>query len=264
VNDDARNGVTVGAGTAPFSTGAASGSIIGQPQTTQRLARAVLSWQGAAGGADMPVGAPFVTVRRLVDASWIAAADDMGLQIVWRVDDAGKYTAQWEIPLDATAGTYDVVVTANHYTLTSAPFTVVPSTGLVAAGASPGVVHVGYPVAVENVDITARPGSVNGGVFDGRRFSGATVAAVSVPAGAVLDAYGNCNGSGYNSAGTVTSCPAADSGPNTTSASVGGASPQNLPNTASTPASTVLPSLSVFALGAVLGRRSLRRRRALQ
>jgi hypothetical protein len=188
----------------------------------------------------------------------------MGLQIVWRVDDAGKYTAQWEIPLDAAAGTYDLVVTANHYTLTSAPFTVVPSTGLVVAGASPGVVHVGYPVAVENVDITARPGSVNGGVFDGRRFSGATVAAASVRAGAVLDAYGNCNGSGYNSAGTVTSCPASDSGPNTTSASVGGASPQNLPNTASTPASTVLPSLSVLALGAVLGRRSLRRRRALQ
>src|SRR4029077_7756252 len=135
-------------------TGAGSGSITSQPGTTQRLTHAVLGWQGAAGRADMPGGRAFITVRRLDGGSWTPVADDLGLQIVWRVDSSGKYTAQWEVPLDITAGRDDMLGAANHYTLTSAPFSVVPSTHLVLTAAQQQI-HAGYPAAVENVDVTA-------------------------------------------------------------------------------------------------------------
>jgi neutral ceramidase len=275
-NDDARNGVTTGAGAAPFPTGTATATITAQPQTTQRLAHAVLTWQGATGGADMPVGAPFVTVRHRAagDSAWTHVADDQGLQIVWRVDSNGVYTAQWEVPLDAVAGDYDIVVTANHYMLTSSPFTVIPSTVLALASAPSGQVHVGYPAATENVDITARPGSVNGGTFRGQTFSGALTTATTVAAGAVQDAYGNCNGSAYGESGSVTSCPEPDAAanvsanPNTTNnatagTSIGSASLQTLPNTASLQPAAALTALPVALLGVAL-RRSRRSPRSQQ
>jgi hypothetical protein len=265
-NDDARNGVTVGAGAAPFSTGTSGATIASQPQDVQRLAHAVFAWQGASAGADMPVGAPFVTVRRSGSAARTTVADDLGLQIVWRVDDSGRYTAQWEVPLDAPAGVYDMVVTANHYTLTSSPFTVAPSTGLVLTAAQPGQVHVGYPVAAENVDVTARPASINGGTLDGQSFSGAVVTADTVPAGAVQDAYGNCNGSAFGESGSVSTCPSGSANAAATVvASSGGASVQGLglPNTTSAPASGAAAGVSVVFLGAMLRRsRWSARRRA--
>src|SRR5258708_19349548 len=80
--------------------------------------------------------------------SGASVAEDLGLQIVWRVDDSGSYTAQWEVPLDVATGEYDMVVTANHYTLTSSAFRVVPSTGLGLSSAQQGgEVHVAYPAA---------------------------------------------------------------------------------------------------------------------
>jgi hypothetical protein len=259
-NDDARNGVTVGAGSAPFSTGNDSASITTQPQTTQRLARAALAWQGATGGADMPLGTPFVTVRRVDGASPVNVADDLGLQIVWRVDDSGRYTAQWEVPLDIAAGTYDMVVTANHYTLTSSPFTVVPSTALALTSAPAGQVHAGYPAAAENVDVTARPESVSGGTFGGSPFSGALITASTVAAGAVQDAYGNCNGAAYGESGSVSECPATTVSAATVGTSVGGGSVQSLPNTASAPVEGAAAGVAAVLVGAVLGRRSRRRR----
>jgi neutral ceramidase len=258
-DDDARNGVTVGGGAAPFPTGASVATIAAQPQTTQRLAHAALSWQGATGGADMRVGAAFVTVQRLGQATSTPVADDLGLQIVWRVDDSGRYTAQWEVPLDAPAGVYDIVVTANHYTLTSAPFMVVPSTGLVLRAAQRGQVHAGYPVAVENVDVTARPTSINGGTYLGQPFTGAVITASAVPAGAVEDAFGNCNGSAFGESGSVSACPAAGAHAPTVAASIGSSSVVGLPNTA---AATGSSGEVVVLSAAMLGLARRRRRSA--
>ena len=254
-DDDARNGVTVGPGATPFPTGAASATITSQPATTQRLARSELSWQGATMGADMPLGRPFVTARRLQNGSWVPVADDLGLEVVWRVDDSGRYTAQWEVPLDVPAGNYDMVVTANHYTLTSTPFNVVPSTRLVLGSANTQV-HVGYPAAVENVDITARPVSVSGGSFSGRSFSGATINATIVPAGGVLDAFGNCNGDAFGEAGTVSECPSS------TFPSASGGATQALPGTATSPPPVAMGASAGLAIGAVawLGLEARRRR----
>ncbi|HXA43763.1 MAG TPA: neutral/alkaline non-lysosomal ceramidase N-terminal domain-containing protein [Candidatus Solibacter sp.] len=260
-DDDARNGVTTGSGATAFPTGATSATITSQPATTERLARSVLSWQGAALGADMPVGRAFVTVQRLEHGSWTPVADDLGLQIVWRVDDSGKYTADWEVPLDIPTGEYEMVVTANHYSLTSAPFTVVPSTRLVLAGTN-AQLHVGYPAAVENVDVTARPVSVAGGTISGRPFSGGTITASAVPAGAVQDAYGNCNGSAFGETGSVSVCPEMDVLGVSTGAGSNGAA-EALPNTAAAPPGGPAGLLAGAAVGVVAGlSRGGRRRRA--
>src|SRR5258708_22696329 len=198
--------------------------------------------------------------------SGASVAEDLGLQIVWRVDDAGSYTAQWEVPLDVATGEYDMVVTANHYTLASSAFRVVPSTGLVlSSGQQGGEVHVGYPAAAENVDVTARPASVNGGNFLGQSFSGAVITASAVPAGAVEDTFGNCNGAGFGEPGSVSTCPGGASGlhAHTVGASTGsGSVVKGLPNTAPVvrPGSSadVLAVLSGVVLG--LARRRARRR----
>jgi len=257
-SDDARNGVTVGGTAAPFPTGAASGTITAQPSATQRLAHATLSWQGAAGGADMPLGSPFVTVRRATGSTWQPVSDDLGLQIVWHVDSNGVYTASWEIPLDAALGTYDLLVTANHYTLASAPFTVLPSTALVLTAAQPGQVHAGYPLAVENTDVTARPVSVDGGTYAGSRFDGAVFTADTVAAGAVEDAYGNCNGSAYNESGSVTTCPplAGVSRSSVSAAGAAGPTVASLPDTAH-----IGPPVAAASVAAILSTVALRRRR---
>src|SRR5258708_25434930 len=97
-DDAARNGVTTGSGAAPFPAGARSATITSQPATTERLAHSLLAWQGATLGADMPLGRPFITVRRLDHGTWVPEADDLGLQIVWRVDDSGQYTTPWDVP----------------------------------------------------------------------------------------------------------------------------------------------------------------------
>jgi len=263
-DDDAHNGVTVAGGAAPFSTGTSSAQASSQPRATQRLARASFAWQGATAGADMPLGAPFVTVRRLDAGTWARVTDDLGVQIVWRVDDNGVYTAQWHVPLDAALGSYDMVVSANHYTLVSAPFDVVASTALALTPAAVGQVHVGYPNAVENEDITARPTSVNGGTLSGAPFSGALVSATVIPAGAVEDAFGNCNGSAYGESGTVSACPAAAAqGATTVTASSGRASLQALPNTAAGAPSGApgAAALAGVAMALLLGDRVRRRRR---
>ena len=183
------------------------------------------------------------------------------MQIVWRVDSGGVYTANWEIPLDAPAGVYDIVVTANHYALTSAPFSVVPSTRVVLRDAGAGQVHAGYPAAVENIDITARPVALDGGTLAGRAFSGAVVAAAVVPAGAVLDAFGNCNGSAFGQAGSVTTCPSPAGAANVGDTGSTQALTPAIPNTAAASAVAGGGAAAAVALlmSVPLGRRARRR-----
>jgi LPXTG-motif cell wall-anchored protein len=163
----------------PFPTGATSATALDQPATTQRLARAGFAWQGGERGFDMPAGTPFVTVERQVDRSWVRATDDLGLQLLWVVDDDGRYDLQWEVPRDEPPGAHRFVVTANSYDLTSDPFDVTPSTRLSVADG-----HVRYPDAVTEVDYTFRPAFADG----------ATAPTSDAAPGQVRDAHGNCNG----------------------------------------------------------------------
>jgi neutral ceramidase len=212
---DPTNGVAADA--AVFSQGADSANATAQPQTTARLAHASFGWSGGVRGFDRPVDGAFVHIRRQVGAGWQDVTDDLGLQILWTVDDNGNYTATWEVPLDAATGSYDFQITANHYTLTSEPFTVTPSNALHVTGSRSADGHaqlqLGYPRAVENTDITYRPvaadgGSVTAQVADTQQTvhqdRGSTFDVPATPTdtiniapGAFTDDYGNSNGTAF-------------------------------------------------------------------
>lgn len=213
---DPRNGVTADA--PPFGDGAASATVVAQPTGVRRLQRATFSWQGGPRGEDRPVGRAFVTVERRDRVKrrdrWRAVADDLGLQIVWRVDESGRHDAQWEVPLSARASVYRFVVTGNRYRLESPPFAVGPSDALtVRATREPGgrvVARLVYPAAETEKDFTFRPELARGGsvVFSvqGRRIpvrrrksvsfplTGAGSNVVRVFPGGARDRYGNSNG----------------------------------------------------------------------
>lgn len=185
---DPRNGVSPDM--TPYGTGATKASATREPGRTERIARAAFSWQGGPQGLDRPLDTAFVTIQRLAGGRWQHVTDDLGIQMLWRVDDNGVYTAQWQIPIDATLGTYRFVVSANHYRLASKPFTVVRSHSLVLShGGSRGadsLVEVSYPPVDVLSDLTARPAQARAPlvVKPGTRFA----------PGSVRDRYGNVNG----------------------------------------------------------------------
>jgi neutral ceramidase len=211
---DPINGVAATA--AAFPTGPDSATAGTQPQRTARLGHAVFGWSGGLRGFDRPVGGAFVHVRRNVGGVWTDVADDLGLQILWQVDGNGNYGASWEVPVDAAAGSYDFVITANHYTLESAPFDVVPTDALkVTAQRTPdghAQLTLNYPRAIENTDFTYRPLAADGGAVaahaggatrtlskpSGTTFDvpAAPSDTVTVPAGGFSDRWGNSNGEG--------------------------------------------------------------------
>ncbi|GAB3866032.1 ceramidase CerN [Nocardioides maradonensis] len=191
--------------TAAYAAGAASGVPTRQPATTARLGHPTFAWTGGGDGADRPVDRAFVTVQRWTAGRWTPVADDLGLQMLWGVDDKGAYTAQWEIPVSARTGHYRFVVTAKRYRLASHPFAVTAGAILTPATTG-GVVRLALPAADERADWTPRPRFATGGrirfVVDGRSVvvmsttTGFAVPAgthVSIPAGAARDRYGNTN-----------------------------------------------------------------------
>jgi hypothetical protein len=159
------------------------------------------------------------TVKR-----WRTVDSDLGLAMLWTVDQNGAYSAHWEVPLDAPRGRYRFVITANRYGLKSKPFEVRPSHALTAAplnaGAGLVAVELGYPQPSAHqavgdppgdlsADLTARPEVASSGlatfVVNGRRVTvserAGGVFAVPAPAGssvevkpgAVRDEFGNAN-----------------------------------------------------------------------
>lgn len=202
----------VSADAAPFGTGATQATITGQPQPVARLAHAHFAWHGGGRGLDRPVDGPFVSIRRQVAGRWLPVTNDLGVRMLWGVDDQGAYNATWEVPLDAVAGQYEFVVSANHYRLESAPFAVDPTSALSVRriGTSGAHLSLDYPPASPEQDITYRPVSAASttmtAVVNGRAVSAVssgpdgvvTVPApagsrVAIAAGAAHDAYANSN-----------------------------------------------------------------------
>ena len=222
----------------PYGNGTAGGRLEAQPpQRVQRMQRAVFKWAGAARGLDRPIDRPFVTVQRRVTVRtggrrrggrrggrrrpegtpvftgrvrikrrWRAVANDLGLQILWRVDEDGRYQAYWQVPRGARLGRYRFVVTANRYTLRSRPFRVGPSTQLRVRALGSGRYRLDYPPVEMLQTLTARPASADGGrvraqrarAIVRRRVSRGGVfrlpAGATVPKGAARDRFGNRNG----------------------------------------------------------------------
>jgi neutral ceramidase len=156
VDFDPRNGLAPDL--RPYDRGPDHGTITAQPKGVERLQRAAFSWQGGPRGFDRPLDRPFVSVEReRAGRRWRTATDDLGLEIVWQVDDGGLYTARWQPGIAAPTGRYRFVVTANRYKLVSAPFRLGVSTALKAEPAGGGQVRLAYPATDLLADITARP-----------------------------------------------------------------------------------------------------------
>jgi len=148
----------------PYDQGATSATITEQPGGPfQRFQRVPFSWRGGPRGFDRPVDRPFVRVvrlkrpRRTVDS-------DLGLGMLWKVDDQRQYHAFWEIPRGMPLGRYRLVVTANHYRLASRPFRVIPARTLSLSRVEGGVT-MDYPVAVRDLDLRDRPPTASGGTI---------------------------------------------------------------------------------------------------
>jgi neutral ceramidase len=209
---DASNGVRAdGPG---YPAGAGAGRAVAQPTDVERLGRATFAWSGDPTGADKPVDTAFVTVERQTDAGWVAADNDLGVAIAWRVAEDGRHTATWNPPENATLGRYRFVVTARGYRVDSEAFGLARSTAIEVrrrdAPEGRAAVQVGFPVAELNVDLIARPSILDSGTV-AFRVGGRTVEApvgddgvatvdvpagadVTVPAGGVRDPDGNVNG----------------------------------------------------------------------
>jgi hypothetical protein len=124
--------------------------------------------------------------------------DDLGLQILWRIDDNGRYSAEWQVPLRARLGRYRFVITARLYRLASAPFSVRPSTTLVVKSLGGGRASLDYPPVDPATDLTSRPAHPDGGqVLKVRRRHGHVFTlppGTVVGKGAAHDRFGNRNG----------------------------------------------------------------------
>ncbi len=198
-----------------YGPGASEGKLIGGPPAKPygRLDRATIAWQGGPKGLDRPVDRPFITAERKVGKRWVRQDDDLGLAMLWRVEDSGRYDAQWEIPLGTPMGTYRLVVTAKRYRVESANFEIEGAQTLkaveVPAPAGRVAVQIEYPDAIRDVDTTHRPKRANGGTVVFRvgdrnvrvRRKGATFS-VAAPSGTPVsiarkgarDRFGNFNG----------------------------------------------------------------------
>lgn len=200
---------------APYSSGAASGSALAQPAPAySRLQHATFAWKGGPKGLDRPVDRAFVTAQRRNGRRWVRADSDLGLAMLWTVNDDGLHSVKWEVPLEARPGRYRLLVTAKRYRLASRPFRVRVTRALKVFGvpARRGRVAVGlqYPGARRDVDLTHRPQYARGGVVrfrvgkrivrvrrkKGRFFSVRAPRGkrVTVPAGQGRDRFGNRNG----------------------------------------------------------------------
>jgi len=164
---DPTNGVSPDA--APFDPGADEATILGQPRGPfERFERVPFSWRGGPRGLDRPLDRAFVRVVRLRDGRTVDS--DLGLGMLWKVDDQGEYRAFWEIPRDLPLGRYRIVVTAHRYRLASRRFRVVPARSLTLRRVEGGVT-LDYPSAVRDQDLRYRPQSANGGTVGYRRAS---------------------------------------------------------------------------------------------
>jgi neutral ceramidase len=187
----------------PFDAGATSGTITEQPGGPfARFERVPFSWRGGALGLDRPLDRPFVKVVRLRSKRprRKTVDSDLGLGMLWKVDDQGNYQALYEIPRHLPVGRYRLVVTANQYRLASRKFRVVPARTLTLRRVGGGLT-LDYPSAVRDLDLRHRPPSASGGVVK-YRHRGRTVTlrkrrgtVFAVPEGATVlrarDRFGN-------------------------------------------------------------------------
>lgn len=210
----------------PYSQGAPSGRPTDPPPIqVERLGDGTFGWRGGERGFDRPLETAFIEVerQRRGDGGWTVIADDLGLEILWFVDEEGNYTMRWEPDLGAATGTHRFRIRANNYGLISPQFEVVPSKQLelvrepAPSGQASFSLHYPEPAVAEEIDdappddgadLNHRPELVrkgkarvivgderitvtpNGGRFS---FDAPSGSRIEVPPGAARDNRGNRN-----------------------------------------------------------------------
>jgi len=107
----------------PYPAGADKGTLTAQPAKQAARGDVVrLTWTGGANGSDRPVDKAFIRAERRVANRWRSVDSDLALDMIWRVDAAGRYTLQWRPARSVPAGTYRLRVTATRYELISDSF----------------------------------------------------------------------------------------------------------------------------------------------
>jgi neutral ceramidase len=109
-----------------YPPGADHGTLTAQPASAVKRGSDVvkLAWTGGANGTDRPVDRAFIRAERRVGKRWRVVDSDLNLYMLWRVDDQGHYTLEWEPPATIPRGTYRLHVTATRYELISDRFKV--------------------------------------------------------------------------------------------------------------------------------------------
>ncbi|MEF8887083.1 MAG: neutral/alkaline non-lysosomal ceramidase N-terminal domain-containing protein [Haloarculaceae archaeon] len=100
------------------------------PETVERMETVAVGWEGEPAGRDRPVGDPLLVLEREGGGSWEAVATDLDLGFVWREQEAGTYTARYDVPPALPTGTYRLRVRTAGGAVASSSVEVVPSTGL--------------------------------------------------------------------------------------------------------------------------------------
>ena len=166
---------TTDPGTPPSGDGGVAGTLDAGPSPpVERMRTFEIVWHGGLRGQDRPVGAPFLVLeRQQADGSWTLVDSDLGFAFVWR-ETGGEYHARYDVARDFALGTYRVRIVSARYTLTTAPFDVLPSSGLrvrgfTAARIAGGRTRLDFvaqnPPPDPGRDILSRPKSPEGGVL---------------------------------------------------------------------------------------------------
>jgi hypothetical protein len=178
--------------------GGTPGALVEGPSgTVERMDVGVRVWSGASGGVDRPADGAFLTLERRRGGAWRAADSDRRLAFEWR-ESGGRYAARYDVPRDLPLGSYRLRITSKQYDLTTEPFTVAASDGLVPlgvrarrlAGGRTKLTIVGQnPAPDPERSLAWRPRLVSRSVVVRGRPATYTVAA-----GALRDRFGNVNG----------------------------------------------------------------------
>lgn len=200
--------------------GGVPGRLTEQPAgVVPRHGLVTLAWEGGASGSDRPLDDPFLVLQRAVGDGWKTVATDLGNRVVWE-QSGNVYRARFDVPGDADPGRHRVRVLSGSYRLTTRTFRVVPSSGLRVLGVrrmgSELLFTAQNPRPDKNRSVAWRPVSPTGGVLTflvagserqarwdaGRKAWVAPAGTVRngarlrLPAGALVDAFGNRSGRG--------------------------------------------------------------------
>lgn len=195
---------TVSAAPPRFAPDLAAGTADAQPApAVERFDGVRFTWIGGSPGAEWSPDDAVVEVQRQNDdGSWSTVATDLDPEVPLRYRKRAAlhtWTAYYDLTKDAPVGTYRFVVTGHagtagggksDYSVTSSPFTVAPSTDLTIANVA-GSWRVVHPAPDGAANFRYREKVSSTAVVDPAY---SLTPGTTIPAGAIVDAWGNTNG----------------------------------------------------------------------